>query len=156
MSDQTLRQHLALHPSISPEDVSLLVEQFYSRVHENDLLGPVFAEQTTEDWNLHLEKMKTFWRSVLLKTGEYKGKPVPVHQKLKGVSTQHFQEWLELFSHTCREVFEQEAAHLVIATARNIATSLWLSRSADPFASPPNWSPENQIVSPPETFNKER
>lgn len=129
-----------LHPSIGETQVSMLVEQFYQRVHGNELLGPVFATQTTEDWPLHLEKMKTFWRSVLLKTGEYKGKPVPVHQRLEGVSTQHFEEWLRLFAETSHEVFSTEAAQLVNSAARNIATSLWLSRAKDPFATPPVWT----------------
>ena len=157
MSDQTLNPlRIKLHPSITPDQISRLVETFYDRVHHHALLSPIFAQQTTEAWDVHLDKMKSFWRSVLLKTGEYKGKPVPAHQKLEGVTTQHFQEWIELFSSTSREVFELEAAELVIATAKNIATSLWLSRSTDPFVSPPDWNPQNQIVSSPETFIKER
>lgn len=130
----------AVHPSISAEQVSDLVDRFYRRVFTNDLLGPIFMHQTTEDWPVHLEKMKAFWRSVLLKTGEYKGKPVPVHQKLDRITIRHFDEWLSLFDQTSREVFAPEVALLVNSAAQRIATSLWLSRSTDPFVSPPDWS----------------
>jgi len=131
---------LPIHPTITPEQISTLVDQFYQRVHTSELLAPIFEQQTAEDWEKHLEKMKAFWRSVLLRTGEYKGKPVPVHQRLQGITTRHFDEWLNLFSITSAEVFLSEAVPLVEAAARRIATSLWLSRSNDPFATPPTWS----------------
>lgn len=134
------RHRNGVHPSISADQISVLVDRFYSQVFDNALLGPIFEQQTTDNWPLHLEKMKAFWRSVLLKTGEYKGKPVPAHQKLNGITTQHFDEWLTLFSQASDEAFSPDAAPLVNAAAARIATSLWLSRTTDPFASPPEWS----------------
>ena len=107
---------------------------------KSERLAPIFIHQTSGNWEDHLAKMKTFWRSVLLRSGEYKGKPVPAHQRLDGVSTEDFEEWLNLFTKTSRTVFHVEAASLVDEAARRIATSLWLSRSNDPFATPPDWS----------------
>ena len=130
----------ALHPSITAEQIDRLVDEFYTEVRRNTRLSPIFDANMSGDWDSHLEKMKAFWRSVLLKSGEYKGQPVPVHLKIKEVTSQDFEEWLWLFSATANRVFHGQAAELVIEAARRIATSLWLSRSTDPFASPPAWS----------------
>ena len=83
--------------------------------------------------------MKSFWRSVLLKTGEYKGKPVPVHMKLEGIETEDFRIWLGLFEETLAELFEPEARPPILQSASRIATSLWFARNPDPFTSPPAW-----------------
>ena len=130
----------SVHPSITTEQVSDLVDTFYQRIQAHENLGPIFETQKTSSWDVHMEKMKTFWRSVLMRTGEYSGKPVPVHQKMSGIGTDEFKEWLALFSMTSREVFEADASVHAEEAARRIATSLWLSRSTDPFRNPPDWS----------------
>ena len=138
-----------LHPSITAEQISRLVDDFYAQVRENPRLSTIFAAHVLGDWNSHLQKMKSFWRSVLLKSGEYKGRPVPVHLKIKEIESADFEEWLRLFCATSKRTFESEAAELVNEAARRIATSLWLSRSQDPFAAMPTWSKS----SPPENLN---
>ena len=129
----------SVHPSITEHQISALVENFYGAVRKNDRLRPLFEENVHGDWDVHLAKMKTFWRSVLLKTGEYKGKPVPVHQRIAGIETADFEEWLSLFSQEAEKLFVPDAAMLVNEAARRIATSLWLARSADPTVNPPDW-----------------
>lgn len=129
-----------LHASIDAKQISALVDTFYARIRADDRLGPVFAGRVGDDWRPHLDKMKAFWRSVLLKTGEYKGKPVPAHFKMKEVQSDDFRIWLELFQKTAVEVFdEREAADLTLAQARRIAQSLWLAMFATPFDSPPDF-----------------
>lgn len=134
-----------LHPSIDAAQISTLVDTFYGRVRADSRLGPIFAGRVGDDWQPHLDKMKSFWRSVLLKSGEYKGKPVPAHFKLKEVESDDFRIWLELFRDTAHEVFQQpEAAELALAQARRIAQSLWLAMFASPFDSPPSWLSDKQ------------
>lgn len=133
-------QRNSLHESITPAQVSRLVDRFYERVLADARLGPIFRRHAGPRWNRHLETMKSFWRSVLLRSGEYKGKPVPVHQRIDGIETGDFERWLALFQDTTAEVFAPAAAPLVNAAAARIATSLWLARNGDPFTSPPTWS----------------
>ncbi len=128
-----------LHESITEQQISDLVDRFYAAIRSNQRLGPVFRHHV-DGWDVHLDKMKAFWRSVLLKSGEYKGRPVPVHQRIDGIGTEDFEEWLRLFSTVAFEVFQADAAVVANDAARRIATSLWLSRSTDPFASTPSWS----------------
>lgn len=141
----------SVHPSITEDQISDLVDGFYEKVALNERLGPIFQRHVHGDWDEHLVKMKSFWRSVLLRTGEYKGKPVPVHQRIDGVQTQDFEEWLSLFYTTTQHIFSEEAAPLVNEAARRIATSLWLARSNDPFASPPVWPRAKEALSTPNT-----
>lgn len=130
---------IALHPTITEQQISEMVDAFYTQVREDEILAPIFANNIQKSWPEHLDRMKIFWRSVLLKTGEYKGQPVPIHQKIDGLTEDNFELWLNLFSQTAYSIFHKEAAPLVLSAAKNIATSLWLSRNQNPFAKPPDW-----------------
>ena len=131
-----------VHPSITKDQISDLVDQFYKKIHDDERLGPIFenAINTSSDgnWQPHLEKMKRFWASVLLKTGEYKGQPVVVHNGLPDLQENDFSLWLKLFASTIEDVMEKDAQIPVYESARRIAQSLYLSRfgsagSALPF-----------------------
>lgn len=128
-----------VHASITESQISELVDRFYDRVWSDARLGPIFSDRLQSTRAAHLEKMKTFWSAVLLRTGAYKGKPVPAHVKLTEVRSADFECWLGLFRPVAREVFSHEAAPLVIETAERIASSLWLAMFGTPFSSPPDW-----------------
>ena len=128
------------HLSITPRQIEDLVDRFYGRVRDDARLGPIFERRVQGDWGTHLDKMKGFWRSVLLKTGEYKGRPVPVHVQVGGIENEHYVRWLELFRQTVAEVFEPAAQPVVIEAAERIAQSLWLATSDELLAKPPTWS----------------
>lgn len=105
--------------------ISTLVETFYGRVQSHPELGPIFGVVLDGKWDLHLEKMKKFWSSVILKTNVYEGQPMKSHMALKGVRTEHFEDWMSLFQSTAREVCPSEvAAMLFIERAEKIAARL--------------------------------
>ena len=85
-------------PGVDRTSIGALVREFYSRLRRNERLGPIFAREITGDWEPHLEKMTDFWCSVILKTGDYHGRPVPAHLKLKDVTEADFDIWLGLFA----------------------------------------------------------
>ncbi|MFD0915422.1 group III truncated hemoglobin [Pseudahrensia aquimaris] len=130
----------SVHPSITAVQISDLVEGFYADILQHPRLAQIFRINVEGEWNSHLDKMKSFWRSVLLRSGEYKGKPVPAHQKIDGLTINDFQQWLSLFEITANQTFAAEAVPPVMEAAKRIASSLWLSRSNDIFAKPPTWS----------------
>ncbi|MBO9516315.1 MAG: group III truncated hemoglobin [Variovorax sp.] len=104
--------------------VSALVERFYGKIRADALLGPIFAERVT-DWDLHLGRMKQFWRSVLHASGEFAGNPMVKHVAIPGLEERHFAHWLGLFYATLRELEPSDAAtRLVAERARMIADSL--------------------------------
>ena len=114
----------ALSIGIDAEYISSLVDQFYARVREDELLGPIFADRI-DDWPVHLAQMKRFWRSVLHNSGEFNGSPMRKHVAIDGLEDKHFSRWLGLFRETLRDgEAHREATDLVAAKARTIAESL--------------------------------
>lgn len=104
--------------------VSDLVDNFYAAIREDALLGPIFAERI-EDWPVHLDRMKTFWRSVLFNSGEFSGNPMVKHIAIPGLDERHFAHWLTLFYATLRKMAPEEGGmRLVGDRARAIADSL--------------------------------
>ena len=91
------------------EDVKKLVDAFYGKVRENNLLAPVFNERIKDRWPEHLEKMYTFWQTILLEERTYFGSTFPPHAKLP-VEHAHFEEWMKLFTQTIDELFIGEKA----------------------------------------------
>ncbi|MEP3630834.1 MAG: group III truncated hemoglobin [Hyphomicrobiales bacterium] len=138
-NEPQMKPELAMGEGVTEHKISLMVDQFYERVFADDKLGPIFKQHISGDHHEHLETMKRFWRSVLLKTREYDGKPVPAHQKIDGVEIHHFQTWLGLFAETVGELFTDVEAADILTRAERIATSLWLARNLDPFQNPPVW-----------------
>jgi hemoglobin len=110
--------------SIDEDGIRRLVHGFYGAVRADPLIGPVFDRQIApERWPDHLDKMCAFWSSVLLRTGNYAGRPLPPHLALPDLSTAHFQRWLTLFRATAGEVFDDAGAAVVIGFAERIALS---------------------------------
>ena len=95
---------------ISLDDIKKLVDTFYGKVRNDDLIGPVFNDRIQSRWPQHLEKMYTFWQTVLLGEHTYFGSPFPPHANLP-VSHIHFEKWMELFTQTIDELFTGEKAN---------------------------------------------
>ena len=97
------------HDIATLDDIKLLVDTFYTRVADDALLAPVFMERLGGHWTAHLEKMYTFWQTVLLEQYTYNGAPFPPHAKLP-VDAAHFDTWLSLFNATIDSLFTGEKA----------------------------------------------
>lgn len=109
---------------IDADFVSQLVEAFYGRIRGDGLLGPIFTARVV-DWPTHLERMKTFWRSILHNSGEFAGNPMAKHLAIPGLDASHFAHWLDLFYATLRDLERHPAATRLVGTrARMIADSL--------------------------------
>lgn len=125
--------------TVTLTQVSRLVDDFYTAIRNDERLGPVFNAVIKDNWPAHLDRMKGFWRSVMLKTDEYDGRPVPAHMAIPDLHEDDFRLWLTLFEKTARTIFEPAAAAQVTLSARRIARSLWFSRFATPFSKVPDW-----------------
>lgn len=112
--------------AITEEALGRLVERFYAKVRRDSLLGPVF-NSAVEDWPEHLDRLQSFWSSVMLTSGRYKGRPLPAHLKHGAAMTpQRFTRWLSLWEETTGELFEPGAAAQLQSKARRIGESLSL------------------------------
>ncbi len=90
-------------------DIKLLVDSFYAKVRKDNLLAKIFNEQIQDRWPMHLEKMYSFWQTVLLEEHTYHGSPFVPHAKLP-VEQEHFESWLKLFYETIDENFSGKKA----------------------------------------------
>lgn len=91
------------------EDIQLLVNTFYTRVREDELLGPVFEERLSGRWEKHLDKMYSFWQTILLGQRSYQGSPLVPHLDMP-VDAAHFDRWVGIFHKTLEDLFDGEVA----------------------------------------------
>jgi len=105
---------------LSIEDIKLLVDNFYNKVQNDQIIGPIFNDRIQGRWPEHLAKMYTFWQTVLLGEHTYFGSPFPPHAQLP-VEREHFERWLSLFSQTLDELFTGEVAKEAMWRANKMA-----------------------------------
>lgn len=119
-------------PLTNEPEIELLVRRFYSRIRADETLGPIFEQAIGDDWEPHLQKMFSFWSSVMLMTGRYKGQPMVTHMRLKSVEPEHFDHWLALFRETAEDTCDAETAAEFLQRAERIANSLKLGMFFNP------------------------
>lgn len=115
----------------SREDVSLLVNTFYSKVRKDVLLGPIFNGIIT-DWETHLELLTDFWETNLFFTRKYVGNPLHTHIEVdkkmdNTINELHFGTWINLWLETIDQLFEGETAQIAKNRARSMGTFIHLN-----------------------------
>lgn len=108
---------------VDDADIRRLVESFYSRVREDDLLGPIFAREVG-DWSAHLPKMVDFWSTVILHSGRYSGRPIEAHLSIEDLTPAHFERWLSLWESTVPREIAPAACDAFVLAARRMAASM--------------------------------
>jgi hemoglobin len=112
---------------IDEDGIRRLVELFYSRAREDEMLGPVFND-AVHDWPEHFDKLAAFWSSITLTTGRYKGNPMIAHLKhVRRVTPAMFDRWLALWHEATAEAMPTAAAEEFRIKAARIAESLKLA-----------------------------
>jgi hemoglobin len=102
------------------DDIKKLVNTFYAKVQNDDLIGPVFNEKIAGRWPEHLEKMYRFWQTILLEVHSYSGSPFPPHKQLP-VNKDHFNRWMKIFTATTDSLFIGPLAEEAKLRAKNMA-----------------------------------
>lgn len=105
-----------------------MVDDFYARVREDELLGPVFDARLAGRWPEHLDKMVQFWSAALLREPGYAGNPRAVHARLQEVEPRHFVRWLALFDETLASLFPEATAAAIRIRAERMAGGLLSAR----------------------------
>lgn len=111
-----MRQPIPAH--LDESQLATLVDRFYDKVRADPLLGPVF-DPVVDDWDAHKVLMTSFWATVALRTGHYRGNPLAKHQPLP-IGVEHFQRWLALWRETAGELLDAESAALMAGYAERI------------------------------------
>lgn len=113
--------------------LSDLVHTFYDRVRADAELSPVFARRLDGVWPEHLDRMVSFWASVMLGEGSFLGRPMPKHQAIDEARPEHFVRWLALFDEALARGFDDATAAVLRERATTIARGLSTGMFGRPF-----------------------
>ena len=108
----------------SRADIERLVNHFYGRVRQDEILGPVFEGVARVDWEQHLPKMYAFWDKILFGTPGFQGNPLAVHLELAAktpLGAREFSRWIALFQASVLALFRGPIADEATARAARIA-----------------------------------
>ena len=105
---------------LTEADVGNLVNAFYEKIRQDELLADVFNAIIQDNWPAHLSRMTDFWTTILLYTRKYKDDPMPKHLPLP-IDKKHFERWLMLFNQTIDELFAGQIAENAKKRANSIA-----------------------------------
>lgn len=121
------------------EDIQVLVNNFYDKVRQDKLLAPIFNERIAEAaWSQHLQRMYSFWATVLLFQKGYRGNPFAKHRDL-AIDQSHFQQWITHFKTTVDEQFQGHKAEEAKRRADNMA--IMFSAKIAHIQANPNYKP---------------
>lgn len=119
------------------DDIKLLIDTFYTKVREDDVIGYIFNDVAKVDWAKHLPRMYAFWEFLLIGGESYQGNPIEPHRKLHAMvplTAAHFERWLALFQQTVDELFQGLNAEEAKNRARLIAMT-WQPKFSGPLSS---------------------
>ena len=116
----------------SVQDIALLVDTFYGRVQQDDLLSFAFNTVAQLDWETHLPRMVEFWETIIFRKKGYKGNPAYTHMLLASKMAQtdhhltpdHFTHWVTLFGETVDSLFCGENADFAKQSAAQMGRGL--------------------------------
>jgi len=115
-------------------DIELLVKTFYDKVKIDPVIGYLFNNVFSVNWDKHLPVMFDFWENTLFYTGGYTGNPMKSHQRLHSqypLQAKHFVQWVHLFTATVDELFAGEKAELAKQRALSISTIMQIKITQD-------------------------
>jgi len=105
-SNYLLSLLLNMHDISTKSDVEKLVNTFYDKVLEDEVLAPFFKNLNFEH---HLPKMVHFWTFVLLDEPGYNTDVTKKHINMP-LKKEHFDRWIALFNETTDELFKGDSA----------------------------------------------
>ncbi len=111
--------------ALTEDDIAAVVDAFYSKVRADPVLGPVFGRAIADEaWPQHLDVIRDFWSSMMLKSGRYQRNPFSAHLRVEGMRPELFDRWLALFRVTCDDLLAPDSAEALYAKAVMIGDSL--------------------------------
>ena len=105
-------------------DCERLVRDFYGKALVDPIIGFIFVDVAKLDLEEHVPTITSFWETVLLGAGSYRGGAfgphVQLHAKVE-LRKAHFERWLRLWFDTVDELFSGDRADEAKAHALRVA-----------------------------------
>jgi hemoglobin len=105
-------------------DCERLVRAFYGRTLADPMIGWIFVDVARLDVEAHVPVIASFWETILLGAGSYRGGAFAPHAALHAkvpLRAGHFERWLVLWRGTVDELFAGPRAELAKAHAQRVA-----------------------------------
>ena len=125
----------------SRKEISILVNTFYTKIRNDETLGPIFNNRIpTDKWPEHLDKLTDFWETNLFGIAKFNGSPTRKHIEVDDslhntIDQNHFAQWLKIWLETIDELYEGAIAFKAKNSARKMATgqyiAIWKSRQKE-------------------------
>lgn len=109
------------------EDIAFLMDEFYSTMLKDELIGYIFNDIAQLNLAEHLPSLTNFWENMLLQPNGYKKNVMDIHLKLNALEKlqpKHFERWLFLLNETVTQNFEGEKSERMLNSAKNIAAMM--------------------------------
>lgn len=109
----------------SREDVVQVLNAFYTKAFQDELIGRFFTEVVPLDLKSHIPRIADFWEAILFGSRAYRKNVMEVHQhihQLSRINKEHLDRWVTLFQETVDQFFSGEKATLMKQRGRSIAT----------------------------------
>jgi hemoglobin len=116
---------------LEEEDLHDLLVAFYAALDRDPLVGPYFD---AVDMAEHLPRIVDFWSTALFQTRRYAGNAFLPHQRLTGLTSEHFARWIATLEEVLDERFRGPSADRMKSTAHRIAYGMQLRLGMAPFA----------------------
>ncbi len=116
-------------------DCERLVRAFYGRALEDPIIGWLFTDVARLDLDAHAPVITSFWETILLGAGSYRGGAFRPHAELHAraeLRGGHFARWLALWEATVDEHFTGPRAALAKAHARRVGEAFHRRLAAHP------------------------
>lgn len=104
-------------------DCERLVRAFYGRAMADPMIGWLFVDVAKLDLEAHVPVIASFWETILLGSGSYRGGAFRPHAALNAkapLRSGHFERWLVLWRSTVDELFAGARAELAKTHATRV------------------------------------
>ena len=122
-------------------DCERLVRAFYGRVFADPMIGWIFTDVAGLDLEAHVPVVASFWETVLLGAGTYRGGTFAPHAAIHariGLHPGHFERWLSFWRMTVDELFAGERAEAAKHHAGRVAQAFVARLQGIPLTADPS------------------
>jgi hemoglobin len=117
-------------PDIVEADLGPVLDTFYARLGEDDLLRPYFVHL---DMGAHIPRIEAFWATIVFGNRRYVGNAFAPHERMPDLTAEHFERWIMTLESVLDARFRGPAAERMKAAAHRIAYSMQLRLRMVPF-----------------------
>jgi len=109
------------------EDLTFLMEAFYSKMLQDKEVGYIFTEVAQLNLKTHLPLITDFWNNAIFHSGGYKNNVAQIHKNInekENLTPDHFKRWLFLLDETINEHFSGENSEKMKLRASQVGMTI--------------------------------